>query len=181
MAQELSTHRLKLLELSALQLARYLDDPDGLESELSCRLSREVVSERVRRAIGMKLEKMKKADPTRQAWHTYWLIFIPDEAFGAGLIGFKGFPDENGEAEVGYGIDPSSQNRGYVTEACRALIAWAFREPACRSVVARDTKKANLASNRVLAKLGMQIYRESEDARYWRLDRPADEVTGKPC
>jgi ribosomal-protein-alanine N-acetyltransferase len=178
MLQKLSTRRLQLLELSAGQLARYLEDPPGLELELGCTLSREVVSERVRRAIRMKLEKMKTADPARLAWYTYWLIVIPGEHFGAGLIGFKGFPDEKGEAEVGYGIDPSRQNRGYVTEACREMIAWAFRDPACRSVVARDTKKTNLASNRVLAKLGMHVYRESEDALYWCLDRPLDGPSG---
>ena len=98
----------------------------------------------------MKLEKMARAQPTQRAWYTYWLLVVrafPSSAapFGAGLIGFKGFPDANGEAEIGFGIDPACQGQGYTTEAARAMIAWAFQEPACQAVVARDTKKAKPA------------------------------------
>jgi RimJ/RimL family protein N-acetyltransferase len=171
MTHTIITQRLKLVELSVKELKCYLDDVDGLEQQLGYRLSRAVLTERVHRAIGMKLEKMKTADPALHAWYTYWLMVIPDEEYGAGLIGYKGFPDENGEAEIGYGIDPTGQNKGYTTEAARALILWAFQEPACLSVVARDTKKSNLASNRILAKLGMHVYHETEDALYWRIDR----------
>jgi len=87
------------------------------------------------------------------------------------LAGFKGFPDQNGEAEIGYGIDPGCQQQGYMTEAVQRLITWAFEEPACLSVVARDTKKGNVASQRVLAKVGMQAYEESEDALWLRVER----------
>ncbi len=106
----------------------------------------------------MKLAKLAHVEPAREAWYTYWLVVIRDAAFGAGLAGFKGFPDQNGEVEIGYGIDPDYQRQGYTTEAVQRLIAWAFEESACRSVVARDTKKWNAASLRVLSKVGMRVY-----------------------
>lgn len=171
MSNRITTHRLILLELTADELECYLVNPDQLEKQLGFRLSRDIITDRVRRAIRMKLTKMNASEPARHAWCTYWLIIIPEQNFGAGLIGYKGFPDDNGEAEIGYGIDPALQNKGYTTEASRAMIRWAFQEAVCRAVVARDTKKANLASNRVLEKLGMHIYDETKDAFCWRIER----------
>ncbi len=108
---------------------------------------------------------------TQFAWYTYWLLIITKVPIGVGLAGFKGLPNEQGEVEIGYGIDPAYQKQGYTTEAVQAQIAWAFEEPACQSVVARDTKKSNVASLRVLAKVGMTQYQETEDAFYLRVAR----------
>ena len=123
-----------------------------LEQELGIPISREIITENVQRAIRMKLAKMVHVDKSRLVWYTYWLLIIRSVPFGAGLAGFKGFPDQNGEAEIGYGIDQNYQQQGYMTEAVRAMIAWAFEETSCRAVVALNTKKWNLASQRVLLK-----------------------------
>lgn len=171
---ELQTDRLRLLALSDQQLRRYLETPDQLEIELGIPVSRAVVTARVQRAIQMKLDKMAYVHPDRWSWYTYWLIIVHTIPFGAGLAGFKGFPDQYGESEIGYGIDPAYQGKGYMTEAAHCLIQWAFCEPACQAVVARDTKKWNMASRRILEKVGMRVYAESEDALWYRLDRSQD-------
>ena len=164
---QLRTDRLDLAPLSTVQLRQYLEQPAILEQDLGFPISQAIITERVQRAIRMKLDRMAHVDDARLAWYTYWLLIIRGTpAFGAGLIGFKGFPDQNGEAEIGYGIDPACQQKGYSTEAVQRLIAWAFEEPACLSVVARDTRKSNVASLRILARVGMKIYKETEDA-YW--------------
>ncbi|MBK9210910.1 MAG: GNAT family N-acetyltransferase [Anaerolineales bacterium] len=142
-----------------------------LEQELGIPISREIVTENTQRAIRKKLSKMTHADQAQLAWYTYWLLVIRTVPFGAGLVGFKGFPDQNGEAEIGYGIDQSYQRQGYTTEAVKAMIAWAFEEISCRAVVARNTKKSNLASQRVFLKAGMKVYEESEDAFCLRVER----------
>jgi [ribosomal protein S5]-alanine N-acetyltransferase len=167
----LHTERLDLFPLSPAQLELYLEQPAQLELELGFPVSRAIVTERVVRAIRMKLARMAYIEQARLAWYTYWLLAIRAAPFGAGLAGFKGFPDQNGEAEIGYGIDPGCQGQGYTTEAVRCLINWAFQEPACLSVVARDTKKWNAASLRILAKVGMQVYAETEDALWLRVER----------
>src|ERR1700679_781002 len=46
-----------------------------------------------------------------------------------GGIGFFGPPREDGEVEVGYGIVPSRQGRGYATEALQAMLAMAWADP----------------------------------------------------
>jgi ribosomal-protein-alanine N-acetyltransferase len=167
----LRTERLDLIPLCSAQLELYLQQPTQLEQELEIPISRAILTDRVQRAIQMKLAKLAPVEPAPEAWYTYWLVVIRDAAFGAGLAGFKGFPDQNGEAEIGYGIDPDYQRQGYTTEAVRRLIAWAFEESACLSVVARDTKKWNTASLRVLSKAGMRVYAESDDAFCLRVER----------
>jgi ribosomal-protein-alanine N-acetyltransferase len=168
---EIQTERLNLVPLSLEQLRRYLAAPEDLERELGFDVSRDIVTERLRRAIGMKIAKMEKAEPAEHAWYTYWLVVVKERPFGAGLAGFKGTPDERGEAEIGYGIDPAYQGRGYTTETVKALIAWAFRDGRCRAVIAPGTLKTNVASNRVLEKVGMHVYSESEEALDWRVDK----------
>ena len=139
-------------------------------------VSRRILTERLRRAIKMKIAKMTEADVHEHFWFTYWLIVINEDGFGAGMAGFKGVPNEAGEVEIGYGIDPEYQGKGYVTEAAKSLIGWAFQRNGCLSVLAPDTKRENAASNRVLEKVGMHIYYESEDALSWRIDKAVKAV-----
>jgi RimJ/RimL family protein N-acetyltransferase len=171
----LTTPRLRLIALSPAQLEQYLDRPAALERELSLPLSRDILTERVARAIRIKLRKMAGADPSRFCWYTYWLVAVTAEPFGAGLAGFKGYPDEEGKTEIGYGIDPRVRGKGYTTEAVRRLIAWAFEEPACQCVFALNVDRSNLASQRVLAKAGMSMYHESANALSMRVFRPSAE------
>jgi len=55
---------------------------------------------------------------------------------------------------LGYVIACSHQCKGYATEATRAIIHWAFRQPAIYRVNA-STDVENIASQRVLEKAGM--------------------------
>ena len=119
----------------------------------------------------MKLEKMASALPDDQPWYTYWLIQVPLDRFGAGMIGYKGVPDENGAVEIGYGIDNAFRNQGFMSEALQGMIRWAFQDPRCNRILAPDTLRSNLASNRVLEKVGMQVYQEKRDSLSWCLDK----------
>lgn len=172
MKKEIQTERLNLIALTANQLHLLLDAPEQLEQQLGFPISRENIADPVRRAVGMKLAKMAAAAKELHPWCTYWLVVIAAVPYGAGLAGFKGAPDEDGIVEIGYGIDPAYRNQGYTTEAVQALIAWAFQDPACSSVIAPGTRKDNPASNRVLAKVGMRVYDEAEDALSWRIEKP---------
>jgi len=167
----LRTRRLDLIALTAEHLDLYLTHPDQLERELKLPVSRAILSDRVQRAIRLKLEKMAAVDPALHPWLTYWLVVVTAASFGAGLIGFKGPPDANGEVEIGYGIDPAYRQKGYTTEAVQRLIAWAFGDPACHSVVSRGIDPANWASLRVSSKVGMTVYEETETSISMRIER----------
>jgi RimJ/RimL family protein N-acetyltransferase len=106
------------------------------------------------------------------------LNFSATERAGGAAVGgfaFKGPPDTDGVVEVGYGIKPEHQGRGYATEAAAALAEFAFASGRVR-VVRAHTKPDNAASIRVLAKCGFQPVGEVIDpddglVQRWELKR----------
>ena len=62
---------------------------------------------------------------------------------------------EGHKVEIGYVMNRAYQGRGYMTEALRAVVDWAFVQPSIYRVYA-ITDVENLASQRVLEKAGMQ-------------------------
>jgi [ribosomal protein S5]-alanine N-acetyltransferase len=88
-----------------------------------------------------------------------------------GGIGFLGPPDL-GEVEVGYGIVPSRQGRGYATEALCAMVTMAWAHLGVTAVVA-GTERGNAASQRVLEKAGFQRAGAVAGQCRYRLSRPS--------
>ena len=166
---EINTSRLRLLELSQQQLELCLSDFQQLEKQLQMTIATDFLTERVQRAIRMKIEKMRVAEPSQHAWITYWLIVIKDENIGAGMLGFKGYPNEDGSTEIGYGIDPAYQNKGYMSEAVQSLIDWAFTHPFCNIVTA--TEVYNPASKRLLEKLGAIQTEDNQKFTSWKIPK----------
>lgn len=166
----LHTDRLVLFPLTAGQMRLLLSDPQKLESQLGYPISRSMVSKTVRRAAGVKLSEMRRLPEVDWIWITYWLLVIDikqEEPFGAGLIGFKGRPDGNRIVEIGYGIDEKYRGQGYMTEGVQALITWAFEHPVGLRAISAQTRRYNIASGRVLEKVGMSIYSESDSTLFW--------------
>jgi ribosomal-protein-alanine N-acetyltransferase len=110
------------------------------------------------------------ADSADQAWGHRQVV---ERASGlvVGGIGFFGPPRDSGQVEVGYGIVPSRQGRGYATEALQAMLAMAWADPRVMAVVA-GTDPGNAASQRVLENAGFLRIAAGSEFRY-RLSRPA--------
>jgi ribosomal-protein-alanine N-acetyltransferase len=166
---EINTPRLKLIPLTMEQLTLLIEDIDRLEAELDLPIAREMLDDPVPRAVRIKLGKMSQTDPAEHHWLTYWLIVINEGSTGVGLAGYKSLPNKKGHVEIGYGIDPAFQNSGYMTEAVRALIDWAFEQPECQAVTA--TTVTNPASNRLLEKVGMRVVVDECGAVDWIIER----------
>jgi ribosomal-protein-alanine N-acetyltransferase len=102
-----------------------------------------------------------------------WGFWAVDEREGERLVGGAGlFPLnwEGPEIELAYHVVPSAWGRGYATEAAAALLAAAWRDTGLDHVVA-VAFEGNLASRRVLEKLGMACegptrYRDHDVVRY---------------
>ncbi len=62
---------------------------------------------------------------------------------------------EGTKVGIGYGAARAYWGKGYVTEATRVVIDWAFQQPSIFRVYA-TTDVENIASQRVLEKVGMQ-------------------------
>lgn len=92
-------------------------------------------------------------DPGRERWSAT----LVEQATGTaiGQMGAKGggVPDEAGDVEIGYGLNPDVWGRGYATEAVGVLVAALLARPEVRRVTAWAAV-ANPASARVLEKLG---------------------------
>jgi RimJ/RimL family protein N-acetyltransferase len=166
----LSTPRLQLRALTIAQLLLYLDQPEELETELGITLSRPILTTTTHRAIGMKAEKMATAPEQDHAWYTYWLIVLTEQAYGVGLVGYKGLTAGQEAVEIGYVIEPGHRNQGYMTEAVKALVGWAIADPRCQAVFA-PVLKANPPSSRVLEKAGFWVERETEEKIHWRIEK----------
>jgi GNAT superfamily N-acetyltransferase len=163
----LSTPRLSLVCLTEFQLECCLYNLPELEADLGMPIASDAIDDNVIRAMGLKMLKMSSMHPERHPWQTYWLIVVKEASIGAGFIGFKGYPNAEGETEIGYGISPQYQGKGYMTEAVRALCDWAFSHPFVSAVTA--TTVTNPASNRVLEKVGAQIVSVDESSTNWKI------------
>ena len=164
---EINTSRLKLLELSHQQLQLCLFDLPEFEKQTNIKIAPDFITDHVLRAMRMKVEKMRNADISHHAWMTYWLIVIKEENIGAGMLGFKGYPNTEGATEIGYGIGPAYQNKGYMNEAVQAFIDWAFTYPDCNVITATEVE--NPASRRLLEKLGALLVDQTATSTSWEL------------
>lgn len=170
--QSIETERLVLLPLTMAQLQTSLGDPAQLAQELGVSLADDLFAGAVRQPIEKKLEIMAGLAEADHPWTTYWLIIPKEMAVGAGLAGFKGYPNKKGEVEIGYGMQPAFQNKGYMTEAVAALLDWALVRPECTAVTT-ETESDNLASIRVLEKVGMRKAGEGNGRFRWQISHHA--------
>jgi RimJ/RimL family protein N-acetyltransferase len=111
-------------------------------------------SDLVQRAFPASLEAIRK-DPTTRLWGDRLMISRDGQRRVLGSVVFHGKPGNDGIAEVGYGVEMDSQRQGLATEATRAQVRWALTQPGVRAVRA-TTYPANLASLRVIEKIGMR-------------------------
>ena len=94
---------------------------------------------------------MAREHPESRPWYGAWFIEDTDGE-RVGELCFKGL-SPGGMTEIGYGILPEFQGRGYATEAVKTVTQWAFSQPDVRCITA-ETEANNAASQKVLAKAG---------------------------
>jgi RimJ/RimL family protein N-acetyltransferase len=167
---ELKTERLTLMALSQEQLDLALNDLDRLAVELMIWADPEVFSDESRQAMMIKISRMDHIERDLHPWYTYFLLVQNADRQAVGVCGFKGQPTLYGSVELGYAMHEGFRNRGYMTEAVRGLIQWAFTHDNCNCVTA-ETLRDNFASQKVLKKAGMELHRTAEKMLYWQIER----------
>ncbi|MFP8784258.1 GNAT family N-acetyltransferase [Planococcus plakortidis] len=115
--------------------------------------------------ISLHLDDLKH-DQRLHGWGA-WIAFDQSGA-PVGDMGFKGRPDKAGKVEIGYGVQEPYQGNGYATEGVQGLIDWAFSFPEVREVTA-ECYEDNVASIRVLEKLGFERTAQTKELVFWRL------------
>jgi len=119
-----------------------------------------------------RLENAKQSDP----WQFGFAIIHKNDNTLIGTCGFPGPPDSNGVAEIAYGIAPAFQSRGYATEAAKALIDFATKDPRVKTICAHTLAEEN-ASASVLKKCGLTKIGDAIDSEngltVWRWEKRA--------
>ena len=95
--------------------------------------------------------------PEQAGWWMYFIVLREGDK-GRTLIGSGGYvgpPSEDGVVEIGYGIVPDHQRRGYASEAVRGLVRRAFGFPAVTKVTAHTLPEL-VPSIGVLKKCGFR-------------------------
>ena len=108
-----------------------------------------------KRAMNIKIGKMKYLEFNKHYWYTYWLIIENESSKAIGTIGFKGL-EALGAVEVGYGISKRFEGRGFMSESLGLLIELAFSKSECELITAKNVLKNNLGSQKVLRKNGFE-------------------------
>lgn len=102
-----------------------------------------------------------------------WAVISKSTNEMMGWCGLK--RHENGEVDLGFRFFRKDWNQGYATEASIACISYAFHTLKLPYLIGRVMHE-NLASRRVLQKLGMQYWKEitceAHPAMCYRLDAP---------
>ena len=165
----LETEKLKLIPLNVHNLRYLIEDRRKMERNLGVKITDTELEKPVKKAMRTSLQKVieNKED---YLWYTNWVIVLKKENRIIGGLCFKGIPDEKGKVEIGYGMQDEYKCKGYMTEAVKELINWAFSFNHVTEVIA-ETGKDNLPSHRVLEKAGMQKYEENEKMFWWRINK----------
>ncbi len=111
------------------------------------------------------VQTREQSDAGFDRWQTHWaehgfgLCAVEwretEELIGrAGPQFHRAWPDD---PEIGWALDPAWWGRGIATEAGAACVAWALGELAFARVVSITTE-ANVASRRVMEKLGFGLH-----------------------
>jgi ribosomal-protein-alanine N-acetyltransferase len=163
MQPALVTPRLELLPCSlAVATALISEEAQEVQRLLDARLPTEWPDPELAEFLPFYADLLRQ-DPQLLGYGV-WLLLERDSRTVVGSAGFLGRPTAAREVEIGYGIHPDFRNRGYATEAARALVAWALEQPGVMRVIAHCDRD-NLASHRVVAKTGLVECDVQTDAR----------------
>lgn len=173
--EQIRTKRLTLVPCTVeVGQAVMLDRPSA-ERMLGASLHPEWPGQDTRDFVPLYLHRLRN-DPGLLGWGV-WLVILEEgpRRTVIGDLGYKGPPGEDGSVDIGYGIAPSQRDKGYATEASRALIDWAFGHDAVKDVTG-ECLVENAASARVLRKSGLMRTGREGSLYKWRLHRTGWEL-----
>lgn len=172
----LETERLKLIPLDFERIQP--DDHEKIERKLGLQLASMILGEQIDReikaAMRTSLENIIR-DKKEDQWFADWesvLIVLKEENTIIGGFCNQRCPDDFGKVQIGYMVRPEYRNSGYMTEALQRGISWIFERPGISALIA-ETTRSNVPSHRVLEKIGMKVYKETDRSLWWKLERCA--------
>ena len=74
-----------------------------------------------------------KADAAVNKWFVRWIV-LKENREVIGSTSFHSDPDKNGMIEIGLGIEPEYQNKGYAKESLLGMWRWALTHPEVKTL-----------------------------------------------
>ncbi|MCW2797211.1 GNAT family N-acetyltransferase [Nocardioides sp.] len=127
------TARIRIVQLSAETLAALADGDAASARATSPVPLNDYLTGPGCVAVWTRRARQVVETPEDLAWVT-GVVWDEDAQMSVGRAGYHGAPDLEGMVEVGYGIDPEFQRRGYARAALVALIERARAEPTVRTL-----------------------------------------------
>lgn len=155
------TERLRLVPLDAAAVeALVAGDAERLRDRTGARFPQAAAPPYMADALPDVLARLRE-HPEEVPWWN-WLIVREDTGESVGAVALGGPPDDAGAVLVGYAVYPEHAGHGFATEAVRAMIGWAFRQPGVREVRAL-APVWNTPALRVAENVGMRPVAADED------------------
>jgi RimJ/RimL family protein N-acetyltransferase len=79
-----------------------------------------------------------------------------------GSAGFHNLPDNNGMIEIGFGIDPAFQNKGYGKQLLHGMWNWVLKDQRVKTL-RYTVSPSNLISKQIIKKLEFNLVGEQID------------------
>ena len=109
-----------------------------------------------------------KVDPKLNKWFVRFIV-LKESREVIGSTSFHGAPDGDGMIEIGLGIEPAFQGRGYAKESLQAMWRWAVNFPEVRTL-RYTVSPDNLPSIAVIKYFGFDYKGQQMD----EIDGPED-------
>lgn len=160
---QIETERLLMITFTAEMMKALLKSKEDLEATIPYSVAAEYPLDVYKQFFTYKIERFTKF-PLENEWEGCIIHKATNVIMGD--MGFKGGPNEAGEIDLGYSIVPSYQGKGFATEMGKAMVKWGLSQRNVKCVKATcDTD--NIASKRVLEKIGFQATKKDEKKIYW--------------
>jgi [ribosomal protein S5]-alanine N-acetyltransferase len=167
--KEAEKSQVKLIPLTREQLEAFNLEPEKIIAELGVK-NKTLFNPEVLRKLNDRviLPRLKAAAPDDAVFNTRWLAVDTNTRFVVAELMVKQGPDEAGAIEIGYGVYPEFERRGWMTKVVSSFLQWAKEQERVKMVWA-ETAKGNVSSIRVLEKNGFTKFRENSTFYYWRI------------
>jgi len=100
-----------------------------------------------------------------------WAVRLTSQSHVIGAVEFG--PGDGTDGSIHYALAKEYWNRGLMTEACRAVLDWAFRSHRSLESVTTSAVIANRGSTRVMEKCLMQFQRRVKE-KWEKFDHPVE-------
>jgi [ribosomal protein S5]-alanine N-acetyltransferase len=166
----IETERLLVKPLTYEQLVKYINCDDSLYGDLQLSPTERSISLELKEALEETILPNVADSSKNYLFNTLWTIIAKAENKMVGDICFVGEPDADGKVEIGYGTYAAFQSKGFMKEAVKGIVKWAF-EQANIKLVAASTNKDNAASYSVVQKNGFVKISETEEFFNWEINK----------